>query len=313
MKFTIELKTFTKMIKMVSKRMPGQKRADDELRLSACAARVFVEANQTVAGIEALVLEDGQCVLNRKRFLSVLGTYKEKKILTIEADAGWLKIGSFSIAVRNYSPQARAPGEFQVFPVTDLSILFPDKKQPPEQKLAAAVPEARQARPSICKQEGSFPIAEDEMYLVVEVLRFVRRFCALPKVTPAQLAGLAHALFALERMPRITKGVDVECNVAVRTGTEDDHSELWMTFHISEGGFNVGTDLVNCDPVVGRDHKSTTIYEVNNIGYRSIKAGDEDAWVQVFDWIHHVDGLLKENNPEELKLFVADDSTPGCM
>jgi hypothetical protein len=54
MKFTIELRPFIKMIETVGKKMPGQKRSDPNLRLYACAARVFAEANSAVAGLEAL-------------------------------------------------------------------------------------------------------------------------------------------------------------------------------------------------------------------------------------------------------------------
>ena len=59
MKFTIEQQALATMLKQVSKKMPHAKKSDPTLRLSACAARVFVEANDTVAGVEALVFEDG--------------------------------------------------------------------------------------------------------------------------------------------------------------------------------------------------------------------------------------------------------------
>ena len=43
------------------------------LRFSACADRVFVEANQVVAGIEALVLEEEACKVPRMRFSKSCG------------------------------------------------------------------------------------------------------------------------------------------------------------------------------------------------------------------------------------------------
>jgi hypothetical protein len=39
--------------------------------------------------------------------------------------------------------------------------------------------------------------------------------------------------------------------------------------------------------------------------------GDKDAWLQVFDWIAHFDSLIDQNTPEDLRLFVADDSAPS--
>ena len=127
MKFTLEQKVLVKMVKQVGKKMPGQKRIDSTLRLFACKARVFVESNHTVAGMEALVLEDGDCTLPRAQFLEVLQTYRGKKHLTLEVDARSLRIGGFSMSVSRYAACVEAPGKFQVFPVTDFKALFPDK------------------------------------------------------------------------------------------------------------------------------------------------------------------------------------------
>jgi hypothetical protein len=313
MKFAVELKPFLKMIDLVGKKMPNARRTDQSLRLIAAQARVFVESNQTVAGVESLVLAEGQCALPLTKFLAVLKTYKNRQHLTFEVDAGGLRIGNFQMPVDSFSPQAQPPGKFQVFPAADLSVLFPDRKQPPEKPAAGASSAAIQAKPVICTQEGSLPIAEDEMYLVSEVIRFARRLCTLPKITPAQLAGLAHALFALERLPRITKGVHAEFTLALRFGSEDDYTEQWVACHMSEGCFNVGTVFVNFDKSVGSDHHTTTVYEVESGGYRSMEVGNENDWLQVFDWINLAHGLLDENRPEDLRLSVHDDSAPNCM
>jgi len=118
------------MVKQVGKKIPGQKRLERALRLFACQARVFVECNQTVAGTEALVLEDGQCALPRDAFLQILQTYRGKKHLTLEADERGLRIGNFSMSVSRYSASVEAPGKFQAFPVTDLQALFPHQASP---------------------------------------------------------------------------------------------------------------------------------------------------------------------------------------
>jgi hypothetical protein len=47
MKFTVGRKAPVKMLQCVGKKAPSQKRREKQVRLSACAARVFVEANQT--------------------------------------------------------------------------------------------------------------------------------------------------------------------------------------------------------------------------------------------------------------------------
>jgi hypothetical protein len=78
MKFTVDRKALVKMLQCVGKKHPTQTRRDKQVRLSACAARVFVETNQTTAGTEALVFEDGTCFLQQDIFLKVLKTYKTK-------------------------------------------------------------------------------------------------------------------------------------------------------------------------------------------------------------------------------------------
>jgi hypothetical protein len=92
------------------------------MRLSACVARVFVEANGVAAGIEALVLADGGCNVPRIRFLKILRTYHPKLNVTIAADAGGLRIEGFAMKATRFSPVPTAPGEFQIFPVTDESL-----------------------------------------------------------------------------------------------------------------------------------------------------------------------------------------------
>ena len=119
MKFTVEQHALSKMLKLVSKRMPFTKKSDPTLRLSACAARVFVEANETVAGVEALVFEDGTCDLDRVPFTKLIQSYGDKKNLTIEANERFIRVAMSQRGVLGYSPRAVPPADFQVFPVTD--------------------------------------------------------------------------------------------------------------------------------------------------------------------------------------------------
>lgn len=67
--FTIERTVLIKMLKQVGGR--GHK-GETAVKLSACAARVFVSTNIMVAGNEAMVLEDGECVLSGRKLRLVL-------------------------------------------------------------------------------------------------------------------------------------------------------------------------------------------------------------------------------------------------
>ena len=130
MRFTVDLAAFVRMVETVSRKMPNRQGVDARLKLLACDARVFVSSNQTLAGVEALVLKDGRCTLPRAKFLKVLKTYLGKPNLTIEADEYGLRIGGFSMPLRSYSPYAESPGEFQVFPVTDDWLVAKNEQQP---------------------------------------------------------------------------------------------------------------------------------------------------------------------------------------
>jgi hypothetical protein len=92
------------------------------LRLWACVARVFVESNGVIAGTEALVVEDGTCVVPRSTFLKLLQSYKDKQNLTIEADSSALRVGSTTLGHLGYTPTAVPLDRFDVFPVTDTWI-----------------------------------------------------------------------------------------------------------------------------------------------------------------------------------------------
>ena len=119
MKFTVEQKALLKMLKLVGKKMPYAKRSDPVVRLSACAARVFVEANESVAGVEALVFEDGTCTVPREHFTDLIKSYRHKRNLTIEANERVIEVASSQRSVLSYSAKVKPPARLQVFPVTD--------------------------------------------------------------------------------------------------------------------------------------------------------------------------------------------------
>ena len=111
MKFSIALSDLENLLKTLAPRP----KAADTFTLSACAGRVFVECKGDIGGIEALVFEDGAVSLPTKKFRELLKTYKGRQSLTVEADAGGLRIGNFQMPVLGYNARAAAPGHFQVF------------------------------------------------------------------------------------------------------------------------------------------------------------------------------------------------------
>jgi hypothetical protein len=93
------------------------------LRIVACPGGVCIESNETVAKVEAVVWEDGQCTLFRAHCLRVVKAYRDEANLTIEADRHGLNVGGFLLTVSSYRPYAVAPLKFQAFLVTDLGFV----------------------------------------------------------------------------------------------------------------------------------------------------------------------------------------------
>ena len=135
MKFTVERVALERMVEQLKTERGVRGPRQRMMRLSACAARVFVEANGVAAGIEAPVLEDGTCNVPRMKFLKVLRTFHPKQNLMLSADASGLRIECFLMKATCFSPVATAPGEFQIFPVTDAWLAQPETPKlasPPE-------------------------------------------------------------------------------------------------------------------------------------------------------------------------------------
>jgi hypothetical protein len=115
MKFTVALNDFEALLRGAGVSRPKK---TDTLKLSACAARVFIETKDGVAGIEALVLADGAVTLPTKSFAAVLKTYKGTKFLNFDASVDALQINSFRMPVLSYDRAPTPPADFQVFPAS---------------------------------------------------------------------------------------------------------------------------------------------------------------------------------------------------
>ena len=112
MKFTIKHAVFLDMLKQVGKKLPHQRRGDNDVRISACASMVFVESNHAALGVETQVAEDGQCLLARKPFIEIVKTFSAKDRLTIKVSDGRLQIDTFSMGVQEYLPHAAVPANY---------------------------------------------------------------------------------------------------------------------------------------------------------------------------------------------------------
>ena len=310
MKFTIERTALIKLLELVAKKMPGQKRRDKTVRLSACAARVFVEGNQTTAGIEAIVLEDGGCTVAHDVFAKLLKSYAPKANLTFEADGKAIRFGSTSLPISSFSKVVTPPGRFQLMPVTDLSVVLPSKETvPPPAASSAEVATPSAPVSSFC---ACYPWEE---YWTEALGTLVRRLCGLGKVSPPQLVGLARALYALERMPAVTPGVWVE--VSVGWCSEEEPGGRW---HRMAGCFLVSDQELRCDWYSGggdgerenEDSVMTEYEESTRIDRFRLEPG-EFAYCRLVRWFEQVWEFIEGGERPEFYVAVADDSSPEAV
>ena len=99
MKFIIEKKALAKMLRVLTENT-GRKKGerDIHLRLAAQDGQVIASANETEAGCEALVLEEGVCFFRHDQFLPLVRTYKDMANLTVEVTAQGIQIGNTGIS-----------------------------------------------------------------------------------------------------------------------------------------------------------------------------------------------------------------------
>ena len=141
MRFTIERGSpLIKTIGLLSGKSGGLKLAADLMTVTACDARVCVEANGVTCGLEALVMREGTCRIPRMSFLKILTLYAPRANITIDAEGGGLQLASTRLAISNYSSAAVPPGRFKTFPVTDDWLVSDAALKPPSANVPAAAP-----------------------------------------------------------------------------------------------------------------------------------------------------------------------------
>ena len=104
MKFTIRIDELESLLKAVISRP----RKRDTVRISACAARVFVECSDAVASVETLVFSDGAVTLPAAKFRELVKTYKGRTSLTFEGSTDGLRIENLAVSARGVMTPTRS-------------------------------------------------------------------------------------------------------------------------------------------------------------------------------------------------------------
>jgi hypothetical protein len=123
MHFSIEGARLVALADAVRLLSTGGRQRTGKVMVWACAARVFLRVNTTIAGEEALVLRDGGCVIRLADLLDLLTLFARRPNLTMSADTGGARIETAEVRCWDYTDQVQPPGEFTVGPVVDLPVV----------------------------------------------------------------------------------------------------------------------------------------------------------------------------------------------
>ncbi|MDD3051403.1 MAG: hypothetical protein PHR06_09675 [Candidatus Cloacimonetes bacterium] len=114
-----------------------------------------------------------------------------------------------------------------------------------------------------------FELIDDDIYAIEIAKKIVRRFLRHPHITPRQVVGLGNALHALERLPKVTEGLNCEFGLEYHAGNEEINEMQYITFRISETEFEIQKGGSVYDKAVGSDSLSEPSWLIEVGGNRS--------------------------------------------
>lgn len=130
-----------------------------------------------------------------------------------------------------------------------------------------------------------YDLLEDEYGLISGATKLARALLKSPEATPEDIIGLGRALYALERLPKITPGISVEFGGSV-SGGNSEYSESYSWYvAIRDDSLEFRTSGSCYDSAVGGDSLGSDRYEV-------YIDGDRDGNLDPYDWINEIDDIV---------------------
>lgn len=109
----------------------------------------------------------------------------------------------------------------------------------------------------------------DEDYCAIDLaIRIARILLKDDRIKPIQVIGLGNALYALERMPISTPGVNTEFGIIYNNGNDNSSEMRYIDFRITETHFEISRGGSNYDLSVGSDSFSEPGWLIEIDGYR---------------------------------------------
>ena len=117
--------------------------------------------------------------------------------------------------------------------------------------------------------EEEFKLKGDDRNAIDIAIRVARDFLKHPRIAPQQITALGNALYALERLPRVTLGASCEFGIVYRKGTPEFSEMRYVDFRISEHSFEICKGGSVYDKSIGSDSFSDPGWLVEVSGYRN--------------------------------------------
>lgn len=143
-----------------------------------------------------------------------------------------------------------------------------------------------------------FPDSGELRYWSSEMQRIVRSRLSQPSVSVAMIRQLAAFLFALERLPKTTPGIDLCLTVNYRFGAELSYHDVYL----SDSELRLTTGGSVYDPGVGSDSYSTLVLDMNPTGY----VEGHIASPAIIDWLGGFEELLNLGGRFDIDYFGDD-------
>ena len=146
--------------------------------------------------------------------------------------------------------------------------------------------------------QPAFEFVETDREAAAAALRLLRRLLANEELTPAQILGLARAMYAIQRLPHSTDGVEVDFCASMTRGDDEYKDEWGWQVRITPEAFSISSGGSVWSRQSGGDSVSGYMYEVEAGGYR-------DNNGPVSSWCEDIDSRLQL----PFQVIVNDDST----
>ncbi|WP_429845141.1 hypothetical protein [Brevibacillus sp. FIR094] len=129
-------------------------------------------------------------------------------------------------------------------------------------------------------------ILDDEDHDVINaVINIIHRILKHPRIAARQIVGLGNALYALERLPKITEGAKCNFSINYEAGNEEFKEFVYIDFEISDKSFGLSRGGSVSDAIVGSDSYTLPGWLVEAGGYSDKAAELYDLEDIVFEYL----------------------------